>query len=279
MTEKVTLAIVKQLLESQDKAYRATIQLFMEDVRGELKSLRKDLDDVKLSVSFLSKEYDTAKVESKESDSRIHACIDKLTRKINQVEDDTMASVEDMADHASYLENQSRRNNVKIIGVPESSSERTWEDTEKKVKVLIKSELKIEDNIEIERAHRVGKYQSRGRRREDGGYEPPKPRPIVAKISSWKVKESIVKKARAVRPQSIKFVDDFSQRTLAKRNNQIPEKCWRPEKEENWPTLLWTNFLFATNHLVPMALRRRLQSSTLMQILMLLKVQYYCRLQ
>ena len=35
-----------------------TIQLFMEDVRGELKSLRKDLDDVKLSVSFLSKEYD-----------------------------------------------------------------------------------------------------------------------------------------------------------------------------------------------------------------------------
>ena len=223
MTETVTLAIVKQLLESQDKAYRATIQLFMEDVRGELKSLRKDLDDVKLSVSFLSKEYDTAKVESKESDSRIHACIDKLTRKINQVEDDTMASVEDMADHASYLENQSRRNNVKIIGVPESSSERTWEDTEKKVKVLIKSELKIEDNIEVERAHRVGKYQSRGRRREDGGYEPPKPRPIVAKISSWKVKESIVKKARAVRPQSIKFVDDFSQQTLAKRNNQIPE--------------------------------------------------------
>ena len=26
-----------------------------------------------------------------------------------------------------------------------------------------------------------------------------------------------------MRPQSIKFVDDFSQRTLAKRNSQIPE--------------------------------------------------------
>ena len=139
MTETVTLAIVKQLFESQDKAYRATIQLFMEDVRGELKSLRKDLDDVKLSVSFLSKEYDTAKVESKETDSRIYLSIDRLTRKINQVEDDTMASVEDMADHASYLEKQSMRNNVKIIGVPESSSEKTWEDTEKKVKGLIKA--------------------------------------------------------------------------------------------------------------------------------------------
>ena len=80
----------------------------------------------------------------------------------------------------------------------------------------------MEDNIEIERAHRVGKYQSRGRLRDDGSYEPPKPRPI-AKISSWKVKESIMKKARAVRPKSIKFVDDFSQRTLAKINSQVPE--------------------------------------------------------
>ena len=48
------------------------------------------------------------------------------------------------------------------------------------MKVLIKSELKIEGNVEIERAHRVGKYQSRGRRREDGSYKAPKPRPIVA---------------------------------------------------------------------------------------------------
>ena len=71
-------------------------------------------------------------------------------------------------------------------------------------------------------SHNLG-LKSQSMPASDGGYEPPKPRPIVAKISSWEVKESIVKKARAVRPQSIKFVDDFSQRTLAKRNNQIPE--------------------------------------------------------
>ena len=39
----------------------------------------------------------------------------------------------------------------------------------------------------------------------------------MAKFSSWKVKENILKKARNIRPANLKFVADFSQKTLAKR--------------------------------------------------------------
>ncbi len=49
----------------------------------------------------------------------------------------------------------SRRNNIKIIGVPEEEDEETLDDTEAKVKTLLKEKLEIEDEVEIERAHWV----------------------------------------------------------------------------------------------------------------------------
>lgn len=88
---------------------------------------------------------------------------------------------------------------------------------------MIKTHLKITEEVDIERAHRVGKYQKEGRRDFNGRYHPPKPRAIVAKFKSWKVKEHILKKAREVRPQSLMFVSDFTQRTLDKRRALIPE--------------------------------------------------------
>ena len=48
------------------------------------------------------------------------------------------------------LENQSRRNNIKIFGVPEEENEKTWDDTEVIVKTLIRNKLGIEEHIEIE---------------------------------------------------------------------------------------------------------------------------------
>ena len=66
---------------------------------------------------------------------------------------------------------------------------KTWNDTEIIVKDLIKKKLNYEDEIEIERAHRVGKKHHRGR--QDGSGKTP-PRPIVVKISNWKVKEAVL---------------------------------------------------------------------------------------
>ena len=56
-----------------------------------------------------------------------------------------------------YLENHSRPNNIKLLGVPEDDDENSWDDTELIVKTLIKNKLGIQDEVEIERAHRVGK--------------------------------------------------------------------------------------------------------------------------
>ena len=47
-----------------------------------------------------------------------------------------------------YLENQSRRNNIRIDGIPEEPDE-TWEDTESKAKVALESKLNLPFNSPV----------------------------------------------------------------------------------------------------------------------------------
>ena len=218
--EFATIGFVKQMLEVQDKAYRSSLQIMLEDVKGEIRSLRKDYEEIKSSISFVSARLDTFDNTFKSTESELM----KIRQVTKQIEMDIEDGVEDLARNIEYLENQSRRNNVKIFGIPEDDDEKSWDDTESKVKEAIKNKLGIEDEIKIERAHRIGKRSTDDGKQQNSwhGTRSNGPRPIVAKIDSWKVKERIVKKAREVKPDGLKFYSDFSQRTLDRRRSQIP---------------------------------------------------------
>ena len=54
------------------------------------------------------------------------------------------------------------------MGVDEDLEEKTWDDTEKIVRKLIYEKLDFEEDIAIERAHRVGKRQRQSTSRPDG---------------------------------------------------------------------------------------------------------------
>ena len=102
----------------------------------------------------------------------------------------------------------------------DKDKEKTWDDTEIIVKDLTKKKLNYEDEIEIERAHRVGKKHRRGRQYESGKTPP---RPIVVKISDWKVKEAVLREARKIKPEGVMFYNDLAKRTLNRRTEQVPE--------------------------------------------------------
>ncbi len=138
----------------------------------------------------------------------------KLEKGLNSQEED----IEFVVGKCDYLENQSRHNNIKVMGVPDSQGmNESWEESEKIIKDKIRDLLQIQDELVIERAHRVG---NRPRKRDDGTEEP---RPVVAKFQSWKQKEMVLKKAREVKPQNISFVADFSKLTLSCGREQIPD--------------------------------------------------------
>ena len=114
-----------------------------------------------------------------------------------------------------YQENQSRRNNIRVFGIPESAGE-TWEMAETKVKDAIKEKLNIE--VDIERAHRVERRKSGGINQHQADA---KPRVIVCRLSSWKQKEAVVRKARKEKPEGLFICEDLSQATLEKRKPHL----------------------------------------------------------
>ena len=117
----------------------------------------------------------------------------------------------------------SRRNNVKIIGLNEDTgNEKTREDTEELIITTIKKKVDIE-GVKIERAHCMGKPHPSHRTNPDGSTTKVPPRPIIARLSSWKQKEAILKAARELKPKEIRFYQDLSTRTLEKRAQKIPD--------------------------------------------------------
>ena len=68
---------------------------------------------------------------------------------------DHESRLEDLENKHEYLENMSRRNNVKLLGLPEDKNrEKSWENTDKIVKEMINKELEItSEEIQLERAH------------------------------------------------------------------------------------------------------------------------------
>ena len=214
-------------MDTQEKAFKSAIKILIEDVKSEVKDIRKEIEELKLLVKFMSGKYDDVKEKIDKADNEINGVYAQI-KSINKEMND---GFEDLEWKQECLENQSRCNNIKITGVQEDDTEKTWDDTEMIVKKMIREELGIEEDVKIERANRVGKkHKSRAPPRpapprHDGSASPSSgsSRPIIPKIQSWKTKETILKVARKKRPKGIQFMGDFSRRTLERKPSKIPE--------------------------------------------------------
>jgi hypothetical protein len=101
-------------------------------------------------------------------------------------------------------ENHSRRNNLLFHGIASTPGE-TWADCESKVKNIIRSDMKVTDEIAIERAHRVG-------------------RAIIVRLASSKDKDTLLKAAKnlATTNNSISVREDLSRTVRTKRSKLVP---------------------------------------------------------
>lgn len=117
-----------------------------------------------------------------------------------------------------YLENQSRRNNLRFDGIDEDRNE-TWEQTELKVRSTLMTKLSLSqqeaESIKIERAHRTG----RARTNANGSSG----RSVIAKFSSFKDRSRILKRARERKPVGFYVNEDFSKKVHDKRRSLVPE--------------------------------------------------------
>lgn len=201
------------------------------EIRRDVKCMNKKFDSMEKTVGDLKKDNKQLKQQN-ESMSRQ---ITDLTTSIIKLESRT-AEIERKNEQ---IEAQSRRDNLKFYGIADETKE-SWEQSEVKIREYIKTELNIdESNVKIERAHRLPSKTS--------------PRPIIAKFSFYKDKETILKAYRqkrrdernvetapdvdgeeavSLQQRAVRVSEDFPERVTKARTKLFPflKSCLENEK-------------------------------------------------
>lgn len=193
--------VVKELLKQQENNFKGFITVLVDNFNKRFDDLSRVVNDIEKSLEHSQQDI----VDIKEQIQR--SKIEGLETKVNDIED-----------KLDYLENQSRRNNIRISGLKEERNE-TWSDTEEKVKSLLNEKLELPtDEITIERAHRTGKSYAG------------KPRQIVAKFLNYKDREMAIQASKKLKGSGVYINEDFSSRVIKRRKDQ-QDKLVQARKE------------------------------------------------
>jgi len=136
------------MMKIQESLFRNLFDSLLTNVNSRIDGVIKDPAELKSSLQLTQKDVEDLKPVTKQ--------MTKIGKELREVQ----AQVDFHCDKMEYLENQSRRNNIRTDGIPEKPDE-TWEDTESKAKVVLESKLNLPFKVEIERAHRTGKVNRR----------------------------------------------------------------------------------------------------------------------
>ena len=59
--EFVTMSVLKEMLELQQKSFKATIEVLVDGLNSEIREIRKEQEELKHSVKFCSGKYEHSK--------------------------------------------------------------------------------------------------------------------------------------------------------------------------------------------------------------------------
>ena len=147
--EILNMATMKNLLAAQESTIKSLFKSFVTSINTRINDLVDDITSIKASLQFSQQHIDNLKP--------VKSHVDVFEIEIKKLQN----SIE-------YLENQSRsrRNNIRVSGIPESTSE-SW---------AIKEKLGMD--VHIERTHRVEKNKGNGKLAK----QRERPRNIMCKI-------------------------------------------------------------------------------------------------
>lgn len=172
-----------------------TVEPGLGDILQELRDCRSELNGKMDTLGrTLNEKYDEIVTENKELKKEMSA--------LKETNDGMLHKLQD-------LEDRSRRNNLMITGVQEVKGE-TWEETETKMVEAIENKLKITlRHGDVERAHRVGRAFK------------DKDRPIIARFSNFKTKETVITAARQRKVEGLYVNEDYSKETRDERRELV----------------------------------------------------------
>lgn len=199
----------KELLQQQESSFKACVNTIIDTANKRIDDLLKELIEVRASLQFTQKEMDDLKMVNKGFQSNIkgqETDINKLA-----------VSMLILDSKADFLDNQARRTNIVIDGIPEAEKE-NGSDSEEKVLALIKDKLDLDPNgIGIDSVMRVGKVN----KSDDGTMT--RPRPIVVKFHRIKDRDTVLRSAKKLKGTRIYINEDYPEAVRQKRKELLPK--------------------------------------------------------
>lgn len=168
-------------------------------LKTEMKTNEKQLEALDSNMIGMGNVFDGLKEDTSKSIKNVHR---KLNETIDDFGDDfrSMRSEQDkLKEDMLKLQTRSMRQNLLFFGIPESEGE----NCETIIKSFIADKMNIEGNIELDRAHRCGQLRTIDNDEGANDEGEVRPRPIVARFSSFKDKERVKRQA----PVTLKGTD------------------------------------------------------------------------
>ena len=202
--EKVSMNVVQEMLKIQMDTILACFNQVVSNLSQKVDGIMCDVQDLKTSLNFISTDFE----EKVKNISDNVTLVKKEISNTNLLNHDDRTAVKYNREKLVDLEDRSRRNNLRVDGMIESERE-NWEVTEEKVKSLFREQLNISEEIEIDRAHRVGRWDKN------------KPRTIVLRCHRYKQKVEIQRAAKKLKGTGVYINDDYSNETLQIRKELL----------------------------------------------------------
>ncbi len=181
-----------------------------------LRELREDIQATNKSVKELREEFEAIATTAKQTRDRVDS-VQADAREDRRTVTDLRNQLERLTEKMTDMEDRSRRNNVRLVGLPEGvEGSKGAGFLRVNLSKWIPS-LKGR-NIEIDRAHRV----------YDGGRGSDRPRTLIFRVLRWHDRSEILKGARRAYPVkctqdnvTLLFFPDLSPVTAAKRKSLV----------------------------------------------------------
>lgn len=202
-------AVLKTLLDSQNQAFQGAIEVFMKQVNENVRSLQSTIGELRTSLEFTQKDLEDMKQELKKHQEE-KKNDQEIIKKLSEDLQSRKKIINELEERVNYQEDYSRRNNLQIIGLEERQGGETWEQTAVQVTKLLESKLQL-PNIQLERAHRVGRQEDHGRR------------PIIARFSSFVDREAVMRNTTKLRGTRIYINEDLCPASQSIRKAKLPQ--------------------------------------------------------
>ena len=244
MTERIAsqLEMICQTLASVENRLQR-----LEGIFERFSVLERSINSLKTGLSTLSEKSRIIEEKTNYIEKAMefeNAEIEELKKKDKENED----KIKKLEDKLLYQEVYNRRENLRFFGIPAESTtgaENTFEIYAPVVRKFLKEELDLEnaENIEFQRAHRIGKKKMG------------EARPVIVRFLRFTERELVFRKARELESDTdVKVYSDLPKEISERRKRQWPRlKKAREEgktaffsKPEQWQGKLY--FAHGSNH-------------------------------